>query len=190
MGATFHLLRIFSFTCFTRITGKCPTDCFRSVGGDGEWATPRILQRGNTFYLNATEWRTASIYWTLPLCQGSQCFMHSVPGRSCILCDSYYCSSHFTAGKPPWETADNLLKVSQLADGRAGPSWPRAKALLLRIMLCVTCHCSGYSLRWVSCGPHIFPQFLQDREVAELTTIPEANKLSSMDRKLADGDLH
>lgn len=117
----------------------------------GNEPIPRILQRGTTFCLNATKWRIASIYWTLPVCQGSQCFMHSVPGCSCILCDTTIVIPILQLAKPHLrDRADNLLKVSQLADGRAGPSWPRASTVTETSCRVLHVTARGGLLRWVS----------------------------------------
>lgn len=168
--SSFHLLRIFSFTCFTHIAENVQPDCLRSRWW--RWGMSRfpVLQGGNTSYLNTAKWRIASIYWMLAVSQGSKCSTH-ISSRllrhpfmiaTIVIPILQVGKSHLREG------ADNLLEVSQLAGGRAGPSWPRASTFTCNTMLCLTCHCSvGGLVRWWQRGdsvrlPHVPSQFLQD----------------------------
>lgn len=123
------------------------------------------------------------------------CFMHSVPGRLMHPLWQLHCSSHFTAGKPPW--TGQIILAQGLTAGR----W-QSRSILTQsqhcycCISCLTCHCSGGGSSEAECQApsHLPPQFLQRQGGRHRQNQPQflvANKLSSMDRKLwLDGDLH
>lgn len=144
----------------------------------GNEPIPRILQRGNTFCLNAhSNGEQPAALLNTGFMPGLLCALYSVPGCSCILCDSYYCSFQILEKETQfWETGQITCSRShswQMADRSTDPE----PALLLRHHAVSHVTAQGWSSEMSVRLPHIFPQFLQDRE-AQCTNHIQKAKLS------------
>lgn len=143
--STFHLLRIFNFTCFIHIAENVQLDCLRFGWWRRGTSHPSIFQGGNNSYSNSTKFLIASIYWVLTVCQGSV-----LSGLQTLALGYSQTPSMIgttvipivQVGKSHTERAKNLLKISQLAGGWRGPFWLRASTLTSHTLLFLICCCS------------------------------------------------
>lgn len=164
------------------------------VGGDGEWANSQDSSKRQHFLFKCHRMENSQHLLNTAFMPGlsvlyafcSRPLMH--PLWQLLLFFPFYSWQNH-----PWETGQITCSRSH--------SWQMAEqvhpdpepALLLRHH--AVSHMSllrGWSSEMSVRLPHIFPQFLQDREggTGKTNHNSRSNKLSSMDRKLADGDLH